>query len=1786
MVFGFGQLRRITEVMNIILPCSFRYDSVTCMSYKTVWTLLSLAVSVNGQVRISEFLAANTQAHPDVVDFEDYPDWIELENLTAEAVSLDGWFLSDDGTRPYKWAFPAGATIPANGHLVVWADGHDTGPGVSHPRGYWPWRSFLTEGYHTNFSLSSDGEAVVLSRADGFTETPLIVAASPAPIEPSVASTWKYLDNGSNQSTQWRARIFDDSGWSSGVPEFGYGDGGEETVISFGASGSNKHITTYFRKTFQVADPSLLYGLRLKLMVDDGAVVYLNGQEVVRNNLPAGEIGYRTLAEDAIGGAAESAFTTYQLPATGLVSGDNVIAVEVHQSDVASSDVSFDLALDGLGFTSATLIDQTNYGIQVDDVSYGRDGSGDWVQFSNPTPGAVNGGGVVSDLRVSPSAVGFSLAGGFYTGVQTVELTAASGEIRYTLDGSLPRVDSPLYSVPLEITATTVLRARVFEAGKANSLPETRTYFIGETPGTVPYVSVVADPEVLFGDEIGIYYNESEPLVSSTSNAALGLRDVYKGKDAPGSLEYFEADGEGAFQVNGGLRMGGENNWVHGQRAMNFAIRGKYGDDEIKYDLFPGTGVSSHTGITLRDGGDAWAKEMLRDGMWHFIAKGQMKVDTSAYQPSVMFINGEYWGIHNLRSRWDDNWFFRHKLLNSDDVDHLLYGHVTSTATTLGVEKGDAASWNDLLAFMTANSMAVAENYAFVEERLDIDSFIDFVVCESWGINTSWGHNREFWRSRKPGGKWQWFIPDMDQTFRASQVSTSVFNSMLGSDQVLVRLKANTKFKNRLAQRFAAHVGSTFKPARINALIDMMADQVAAEVPRHVARWSAWGGMTATTRATEIQGMRDFTASRDANVLGDVRTRLALANSVVNVALGMSVPEGGRILINGVAVEPGNIRLFPNIPFDLKAEAAPGYQFDSWTGAGGGAETQLTITGATSLTANFVASGETVIGGTLAADETLTSAGSPYVLDEDLIVPPNVILTVGEGVEIRMAEGTNVRVQGAFLVQGTLTEPVRIEGRNGERWGAISFENPTGASELTHLVIRGATQGFDPLKYPYAISGLNAELVLEWVDIDECQGPIFARGGSTILRNSRLHTPYTGDCINVKGGYAETWDTVFIGSSEPDTDAIDYDGVVNGIISGNRIYRFTGPNCDGIDVGEECVNVLIENNLIYFSSDKGVSVGQGSTVVMRKNLVVGCALGVGVKDAGSSVLIDQNTFAGCELGVDVYEKNFGSGGGAAVVTNTILSGCGFLPVRVDGLSSLEVSYSLSDTIPLVGTGNLLMDPMFVDALALNYQLQPGSPAIHAGDPGHPLDPDGTIVDIGARYVYDAGHYPYAIEETVVIDEVYANSGAGAADWIELFNRSSTAMDIGGWFLSDSRFDLQRYRIAPGTVIPAGGRLVFYEDIHFGDESLDPGRITPFALSDLGETIYLSSAEDDLLTDYRSQEDFGASLEGVALGNYYKPSTATWNFVAQKSPTPGLPNSGPRVGPIVISEVHYAPSGNTDSEFFELLNVSGAPVTLYDAGRVSAWRITNGIDFEFPSAVPVVMEAGERIVLTRSLTRFNEAFTVPEGTRVFEWTTGRLANEGETLQIGQPGGVDEFNVRQFVRADRVAYDRLAPWPAGTSVTGLSLTKIAEGEYGNDAANWRAAVPSPGSAGPEELFASWIVTAGAPEGLRGPDDDSDGDGVPNLIEYAIGGNPMGADVGGPFGFVVGDDSVDLSFKLRLDRPGVSVRLRWSPDLSPGSWVVLDTVPLLPLDGYQERRVLVPRIGERGFYDMIAE
>ncbi len=159
-------------------------------------------------------------------------------------------------------------------------------------------------------------------------------------------SSWKYLDNGTNQGTAWRATAFNDGTWSSGNAELGYGDGGEATVVSYGSNASNKYRTTYFRKAFSVSDPASYSTFTLGLLRDDGAVVYLNGIEVARSNMPTGTIDYRKLASSAVSGTNESTFYSFTLNPSSFVSGNNVLAVEVHQSSVSSSDLSFNLKLD------------------------------------------------------------------------------------------------------------------------------------------------------------------------------------------------------------------------------------------------------------------------------------------------------------------------------------------------------------------------------------------------------------------------------------------------------------------------------------------------------------------------------------------------------------------------------------------------------------------------------------------------------------------------------------------------------------------------------------------------------------------------------------------------------------------------------------------------------------------------------------------------------------------------------------------------------------------------------------------------------------------------------------------------------------------------------------------------------------------------------------------------------------------------------------------------------------------------------------------------------------------------------------------------------------------------------------------------------------------------------------------------------------------------------------------------------------------------------------------------
>lgn len=1849
---------------------------------------VALLLNTAAEIRINELTASNVRSFPNAVDFEDYPDWIELFNTSSKQESLNGYYLSDDPKNLKKWPFPRNSIINPFEHLVIVADGYDKPKDKEYKRNYVGGKKFTTQFHHTNFKLSSSGEEIFLSHDQRRT----------AEVFPR-NSNWTYFDKTFNWGLiDWQSPNYDDSSWKSGGGIFGHGDPETpiiKTQISFGPDFEAKPITTYFRQKFTL--PFVLAGglvtpVSFSSNFNDAVVIHLNGKEILRDNLPDGPITKNTPAVNPVTPFTNTRRLEFFISADQLIPGENVWAIEVHQADATSDDLFFDfhylieitdqnnqnaislgsnfgetqwsyldegvvpasnwaapgfddlpwqigeapfgyfaenervnppqtetsfgedpdskiqgtyfrknftveeienvralvltyLADDGVVFylngaeihkdnfnptldtelnpykritlapdhlrkgintiaafvtlatptspalrfdasletelgSTLTLVDHIAFEQQVDDISYGRSiiNPAAWIFMAHPTPGKANNSPIVSKPRETSTSPIITPEGGLYELPLTLSIASMGEEIRFTTNGSNPTPTSALYTEPIDLTGTTVVRARTFGLGKVPSQIITHTYFVGESlEDGLPIISVTAPDDTLFNPEFGIYGNRN----TSSGN-------IHKGVDAPGNLEFFPADGSKGFSINGGFRLGGENNFLaHPQKALNFVIRGRYGDDALNYDLFPESGIGTFTALTLREGGDDWGKAHLTDAIWNAIVDGRMEVETNRYRPAAMFINGNYWGLYNIRDRWDDNWFFQEYGTDDGDYDHIRFDR-----SALSLENGKIEDWRELFGFLIRPGSSNQEAWEVVESEIDIDSLVDFTICETFGGNTSWQGNREAWQDNRSNGKWRWLLPDMDRTL-GNTSSRSNVTSFIEGETTVSRMLTLPNFRNRLAQRAAAHSTSTLSARRLKRLIDTLGAAAAPEIPRQLSRWS---NPTEANYITSLERMKNFVDLQEDRFLDEIGSN-TVETPLANLTLA-TIGEGS-FKFAGVKLKPQTFKAFENTLTEIDAIPAPGFKFTHWSGVDGDAKTILKFVGDTTITAHFSPDSSTKLSGTLSRNLTLIPENSPYIITEDLLVQAGTTLSIKPGVTLQFQSGINLRVFGTLRVEGLDDAKVQFKGHQGEIWGGLSFEKTTTSSILNHLIIRNASRGEDPLIYPSAISGLDADIEMNFIDIGESRGPLFFRGGNMILRDSVIAIPLTGDGLNVKKGRAETLRCTFIGNQSPNTDAIDYDGVIDGIIRNCRIYNFKGFNSDGIDIGEECMNCLIEDNSIFYSSDKGVSVGQGSTIIIKNNLIVGCPLGIAVKDTGSSVLVDQNTIVDCEEGVAVYEKNFGSGGGKAIVTNSIFSNCE-KAITSDSYSSITVTYSLSDTSPLPGATNLLADPLFTDVDAFNFEIMAGSPAFDAGDPQHPNDPDDTRADIGALYRYSSNDYPFNQTPSIVINEILANSG-DASDWIELYNRTNNPFEIGGWFLSDSKSDLMKFRIPSGTIIPAGGFLTFNEDLHFGEDSDDPGRIEGFALSDTGETVYLTSADEDQLSHYRFEEKFGSSLEGQTVGFHYKSSSDSYNFVPLETPTPGALNSLPMLGPIVISEIMY----HNPVEYLELLNVSSRPVPL------RGWKINQGIEIQIASNL--VINPGQRVILSEDADLFRSLYRPEEGLLILEWADGKLNNSGETVELERPGPLNKFGTPTFVRVDRVKYDNKQPWDIDADGTGLALRKVDEKAYGNDFINWLASPPSPGLYDTLESFEEWQVFWN----LEPADHNPDRDGLINIFEYAFDRNPHVLDSSELIKIFRNGEGLRVVYPLEARRPDLEVQLEYSADLEEWSSVQTEII-----------------------------
>ncbi len=325
---------------------------------------------------------------------------------------------------------------------------------------------------------------------------------------------------------------------------------------------------------------------------------------------------------------------------------------------------------------------------------------------------------------------------------------------------------------------------------------------------------------------------------------------------------------------------------------------------------------------------------------------------------------------------------------------------------------------------------------------------------------------------------------------------------------------------------------------------------------------------------------------------------------------------------------------------------------------------------------------------------------------------------------------------------------------------------------------------------------------------------------------------------------------------------------------------------------------------------------------------------------------------------------------------------------------------------------------------------------------------------------------------VVINEVLSHTDAPLVDAIELLNTSDGPIDVGGWYLSDSAQRFTKFRIPDGTVLAAGAYVVFDES-DFNPAPSQPGP-NDFALDGaFGDDVWLVEADETgrvlRVVDYVL---FAAAAQGESFGRWPSWSEDAQGIVGSLypmvGPTLGDPNSGPRVGPLALSEVHYNPGEAADVEdleFVEIYNPTDAAVAL------DGWRLRKGIDFDFPAGTTIAprstllvlpfdpQDPAEADSLSALLTHYG----IDAAVAMVGGYAGRLSNGGETVQLQRPDepplGEEDFT--PHLLEDEVRYDDVAPWPAEADAGGHSLHRRGIDSWGNDPASWVSAAPTPGT-----------------------------------------------------------------------------------------------------------------------------
>ncbi|MDF2435745.1 MAG: hypothetical protein K0Q95_121 [Bacteroidota bacterium] len=891
------------------------------------------SLSSEAQIVINEVSSATVSSYID--EDGDQEDWIEFYNTSSLPVNMQGYTISrTEQTNTNSWTFPA-VIIKPHDYLTVFCSGKNHKAYFDH------W------------------------------EVP-VYANNP----------WKYFRGTiANPPANWRSISFNDASWQTGAGGIGYGDGDDSTIIA-------PAYSVFMRKAFTVADTSKIPTALILLDYDDGFVAYLNDVEIARSNI--GVYGdhpdFNTLAYDEHeatsyqnGQFSGAYFVSPALIDSALKPGLNVFSIQVHSTSNGLDDLSaIPYFLIGVNDTTVTYfpfpadvnlhtdfdLKSTGQILKLTDASgnikdldtipdmqinntYGRrpDGAVSEYYFETPSPDTTN---TISNFYTNyMGRPVFSLPPGFYNSAQTTSLASSSGIVRYTTDGSDPKQSSQIYSSPLQIDSTTVVRARVYSSNPF-ALPGevmTNTYFINEDI-SLPVISLTSDPYNLFDYNYGIY--EMGPG-ADTVNLPFAGANFWKGWERPANIEYFEKDGDIGFETPSSIAIQGNYSKAWPQKGFTVKTSDNYKGSTVNYRLFPDKpGITKYKTFNIRNAGSDWNTAHMRDRFNQKNALKSTHLDVMDGEPCVLFINGKYWGVYEIRERQDKHYIESNSGVSENDIDFLQFDG--------DIIEGSNTAFLNMAGFIRTSDMSVDSNYSKAESMLDIENFCDYMITETYIINIDWlgayTNNIKFWRPNEPAGKWRYILWDTDlslgfaKSFSPVAADTTNFLRVAidpptanPHSGILKGMLGNTTFRNYFVDRYADLMNTMFQPSAIRKTAFDLRDEMEPEMERHFDRWGNSSPFPLFVgRAddvpewrSEIDTMLQFSDARISIARTQIMEQFGLVKQV-DVTLDVSPAGAGTIKISTITPEtfPWSGVYFDGVPVTITASPNAGYNFKYW----------------------------------------------------------------------------------------------------------------------------------------------------------------------------------------------------------------------------------------------------------------------------------------------------------------------------------------------------------------------------------------------------------------------------------------------------------------------------------------------------------------------------------------------------------------------------------------------------------------------------------------------------------------------------------------------------------------------------------------------------------------------------------------------------------------------------------------------------------------------------------------